>query len=133
MNTKNFPRPYDFFHSGNQACLIMELIPCDSLHAHLGMLVQTLKLTKEPPKWIIRSFFNLTETMLKVLKQLHMEHGVLHRDIKPDNILLDSNQCVTLIDFGMSIVMDEESSDAEIEKLFRRVEKFGTGEYGSIR
>jgi len=34
------------------------------------------------------------------------KHGVAHRDIKLENIIVDSNQNVKLIDFGLSTVMD---------------------------
>ncbi len=39
---------------------------------------------------------------LKALEILHA-NGIVHADIKPDNIIVDSRNAVTLIDFGVSV------------------------------
>ncbi|EDO43384.1 predicted protein [Nematostella vectensis] len=40
--------------------------------------------------------------IVKALHYLKEEHGVMHRDVKPSNMLLDSAGCVKLCDFSIS-------------------------------
>ncbi|XP_046844085.1 dual specificity mitogen-activated protein kinase kinase 7-like [Xenia sp. Carnegie-2017] len=44
----------------------------------------------------------MTVAVVKALHYLKESHGVMHRDVKPSNILLDSRGCVKLCDFGIS-------------------------------
>lgn len=44
------------------------------------------------------------------LKEIHAQ-GIAHRDIKPQNILLDANYCIKITDFGLSKIM-EDAADA---------------------
>jgi serine/threonine protein kinase len=44
--------------------------------------------------------------MLKALHYCHVVAKVIHRDIKPDNIMLNHNDEAVLIDFGVSEIVD---------------------------
>ena len=63
---------------------------------------------KLKPSGIINSilirhhFSQVAVATLKALHYLKEEHGVIHRDVKPSNILLDADGRVKLCDFGIS-------------------------------
>ena len=46
--------------------------------------------------------------MLKALHYCHKVVKVIHRDIKPDNIVLNHNDVAVLIDFGVSAIIQSE-------------------------
>jgi TolB-like protein/Tfp pilus assembly protein PilF/predicted Ser/Thr protein kinase len=65
------------------------------------------------------------ELIAKVARTVHYahEHGILHRDIKPGNILLDQKGEPHLTDFGLARLLDTEST------VTRTVEVMGTPSY----
>src|SRR5437867_2094963 len=65
------------------------------------------------------------ELIAKVARTVHYahEHGILHRDIKPGNILLDANGEPHLTDFGLARLLESEST------VTRTLEVLGTPSY----
>ena len=65
------------------------------------------------------------ELIAKVARTVHYahEHGILHRDIKPGNILLDENGEPHLTDFGLARLLDAQSS------VTRTIDVLGTPSY----
>jgi tRNA A-37 threonylcarbamoyl transferase component Bud32 len=51
----------------------------------------------------------------KIAKAVHFahQHGVLHRDLKPNNILLDDDGEPLITDFGLAKLLDRESSNTQ--------------------
>ena len=65
------------------------------------------------------------ELIMKVARTVHYahEHGILHRDIKPGNILLDQKGEPHLTDFGLARLVESEST------VTRTLEVLGTPSY----
>ena len=65
------------------------------------------------------------ELIAKVARTVHYahEHGILHRDIKPGNILLDVKGEPQLTDFGLARLVESEST------VTRTLEVLGTPSY----
>jgi TolB-like protein/Tfp pilus assembly protein PilF len=71
------------------------------------------------------SIRHAAELIAKVARTVHYahEHGILHRDIKPGNILLDANGEPHLTDFGLARLVETEST------VTRTMEVLGTPSY----
>lgn len=74
----------------------------------------------------------ITERLLSVLSRIH-ERGVIHRDVKPSNIVLRDGGQLTLVDFGIALAKSE--LDAALSGLETPAPKssavtlYGTPEY----
>ena len=54
--------------------------------------------------------------MLKAMYYCHTVVGVIHKDIKPDNIVIGNNREAVLIDFGVSAMYDpSDTATAELK------------------
>src|SRR5205814_1495838 len=79
------------------------------------------KVVKHKPMTIRQA----AELIAKVARTVHYahEHGILHRDIKPGNILLDTKGEPQLTDFGLARLVEAEST------VTRTMEVMGTPSY----
>ena len=85
----NIARIYDWFEENGTAYIVMEFISGQSLY-------QILKNEGILDENRVKSYFIKIAEALKVIH----DKNLLHRDIKPDNILIDDTDRAVLIDFG---------------------------------
>ncbi len=86
---------YDIGHEGGTYFIVMQYVEGESLQAVLNVL-GTL-----PPRDAAR----LVQGVLEGLQHAH-EAGVIHRDVKPDNILVTPQNQPKILDFGLAIQAD---------------------------
>ena len=83
-----------------RTCLVLEYVPGNSLAQFI----------EQHKQLSLKNFFVVFQQALDALQYLH-EHSVLHRDLKPDNILCEVNNdqitSIKLTDFGIAKVFED--------------------------
>lgn len=107
LNSKNIANIPSVIYYGivkEKPCLIIPYYDCN-----LNQLILNNKLEDKHSLLIIKK-------ILSVLENIH-EQYVIHRDIKPDNIMLKNNN-IYIIDFGLAkFYLDEEGEHIENKKI----------------
>ena len=85
----NIVKIHDAFEENETAYIVMAIAAGDSL-------TKLLKQHKKLPEAKVKQYFIQVG---EALREIHSKN-LLHRDINPNNIMVDSNDRVTLIDFG---------------------------------
>jgi serine/threonine protein kinase len=88
----------DVFSENNTAYIVMEFIEGTSLS----------NILKTAGKVSEKSTLEMFIPIIKTLAQMHAE-GIIHRDIAPDNIMVQPDGTAKLIDFGAAIESDSNS------------------------
>ncbi len=114
LNRPNIVAVYDFGQAGDMPYFLMEYVEGTTLR----QVVQAGTLT---PSDTLRIVMQICEAL-----QFAHDEGVVHRDIKPKNILLDTKGRVKIADFGIAKVLDLEQQDLS---LTRDKDVMGTANY----
>lgn len=107
----------------NKLYLIMDLVKKGAIgstgyYSHEHLLDKKYAETKTLPLYKLRKYI---KDCLKGLDYLHNYADVIHRDIKPDNLLVDKDDILKIADFGISKIVqgkDDNISSDEGTKLF---------------
>lgn len=89
--------------SSNRIYLVMELIEG-------GELVAKLKAEKQFDEDVARRYF---QQLVFGLDYCHRQ-GIAHRDLKPQNLLLDKNDNIKIADFGLANMQDANANTASL-------------------
>lgn len=96
---------YDFGVSDDHAHIAMEYLPGGDLEQKLRTAVTESEA------------LDYTRQIASALDNLHSV-GILHRDLKPGNIMLREDGSIALIDFGLAQRMQREPANTGIEEIF---------------
>lgn len=100
----------DFFYANGTGYMVMEYIDGIDLKQYLKKIGGRL------PEATVRS---LMKPVLESLSEIH-SHGLIHRDISPDNVMVDKKSRIKLIDFGAA-----RGQSAESDKTYTVILKHG--------
>jgi serine/threonine protein kinase len=102
LNHQNIVAVHDFGRAGDLYYFVMEYVDGTTLR----QLVDVGELQPEEA-------LSIVPQICDALQFAHDE-GVVHRDIKPDNILLDRKGRVKVADFGLAKLLDRAPADASL-------------------
>jgi serine/threonine protein kinase len=127
LNHPNIVRALDFGWEGTRPYIVLELVDGEDLATRIERLGKLHE-------------GEAVEYITQVARGLHEAHknGIIHRDIKPDNILLNANGHAKLADLGLSKDLEE---DLELTRANRGLgtpnfiapEQFGDAKHAGVR
>jgi len=103
LEHENIVKVYDFDLQDGVPYLVMELLDGETLET----IIETQKVSGRPIQLLDK-----VEIMFQVAKGLQYAHSenVIHRDIKPGNIMVLPTGTVKVMDFGIARVMDKDGT-----------------------
>jgi len=120
INHPNIVRVIDSFETNNTAYFIMEYIEGESLLNHI----------QKNGSLSLHQIYLIIAPLLQGLKEVHKK-GYIHRDISPDNILIQPNGVPILIDFGIAKnidLMGSNSSNSIVKNGYSPFEQYSKTE-----
>ena len=101
VNHEGIANVFDYGEDGGSAYLVMELVPGESL----------AKILEREKSISAERVLDIVAQTARALQAAH-ESGMVHRDIKPGNLLITPDHHVKITDFGIARVADQVSLTA---------------------
>jgi len=98
LNHPNIAAIYGFEESDGKRFLVMELVEGETLSQRLKHGALTIDVA-----------LDVAKQMAEALEAAHGE-GVIHRDLKPGNVMIRTDSTVKVLDFGLAKAITEEPS-----------------------
>jgi fused-like protein len=98
LQHENIVLMLDYFETPSEICVVTEYAQ--------GELFDILEDDRSLPEEVVRS---IARQLVQALHYLH-SHRVLHRDMKPQNVLLGAGSRVMLCDFGFARAMSQQTT-----------------------
>ena len=107
LTKKGYPtiaKLYADFEDGDTINLIQEYVD--------GITLNKLRGNENEQGYISQHLIiNILTQLLETLEFLHDKCHIMHRDIKPDNIMIQNNNQIKLLDFGLSAYLENENEE----------------------
>ena len=100
----NIVKVTDLFNDHGTVCFVVDFLNYGTLSSQKGKLTE-------------RQAVEYIKQVLKALSAVHRA-GICHLDVKPSNILLDTDGKAVLTDFGASILLNSDDKSARTELFF---------------
>ncbi|MFM6963561.1 MAG: protein kinase domain-containing protein [Micrococcales bacterium] len=101
INHEGIANVFDYGEDVGSAYLVMELVPGDSL----------ARILERERSLSVDRVLDIVSQTARALHEAHLE-GLVHRDIKPGNLLITPDGVVKITDFGIARVADQVSLTA---------------------
>ncbi len=115
----NIVRIHGHGRTGEIDYLVMELVE--------GINLEELNVRQAPIPWPQACSFICQAT--GGLAHAHAA-GLIHRDVKPANLLVDRTGGVKILDFGLAMVSDDDESEFSLARIFGQ-DRLGTADYAA--
>lgn len=102
LSHPNIVAVYDVSHSDDVEYIVMELVE--------GITLKQYMAKKETVAW--KENVHFSKQIAKALSHAH-ERGIIHRDIKPQNIMLLKDGTIKVADFGIAALEDQGEDSTE--------------------
>ncbi len=108
LNYPNFPKFISKFKDEDREGYILEYVE--------GKVIQDL-LAREQYEFSKNEIYRICGQLLDLVEILH-NNNIVHRDIRPTNVILKENKDIALIDFGLARIIDNKRYVKDVDYWF---------------